>query len=535
VTVSLERCLGEHATVIDAPTSADEDGEATVEERAGAYVEGDCTSDEPRLIAAYESLPAARRAALHDQRYAVLVAAGRPSLRRGAIPYHAEHGSEPRVVGAAALREALYECRSIGLYQGAADLGLRGRALVDPVSQRELWWHFTETTATTLASLGRADEAEALYSEARAGTQDPSTHMDLAYGMAMLYARHYSEDRRDYQQARAWMNLARAIAGLLDDPKRRAFNTVFSGNGLALVEARQGNPGEALRLLEEGMARLDADLEPHEHRLHRIVLRYNRAQVYAMTGRLEDALVDYAAVVDVDPDFPEHHFNLGNILRGLGRNEEAVEAYERALRRSPPFPEGYYNRGDARLELGDLSGAVEDFRYTIELDPDRADAHVNLAAVLAELGDGDGARRAARAGLAVAPGNPRLLCLQARLLAEEGELDRAHAVLAEALERDAGLAEAWALRGELAYEADDLTQAMRAFDHALGLADSPAIRFNRGVALQAAGRYAEAASDYEAVLAATADPDADERRAACLRMAAAAGNPRQSAVLAGSE
>lgn len=526
VAVSLERCLSAHAAVIDAPSPAGaDDGETAVDEPARMYVEGDGTSDDPRLIGAYESLSAAERAALHDERHVALVALGQPSLRRGAIPYHAEHGSDPRGVGAAALREAVYECRSIGLYQGAAELGLRGRALVDPQTQRELWWHFTETTATTLASLGRADEAEALYSQARAATQDPAMHMDLAYGMAMLYARHYSEDRRDFQQARAWMNLSRAIASLLDDPKKRAFNTVFSGNGLALVEVRQGNAGEALRLLEEGMARLDADLEPHEHRLHRIVLRYNRAQLFGMTGRLEEALEDYAAVVEVDPDFPEHHFNVGNILRRLGRNEEAIEAYERALRRSPPFPEAYYNRGDARLEFGDLSGAIDDFRYTIELDPDRVDAHVNLAAALTELGDGDGARSAVQTGLAVAPGNPRLLCLQARLLAEQGDGDRAQIVLSEALERDAGVAEVWALRGELAYAADDLTEAASAFDHALALADRPAIRFNRAVVLQAAGRYEDAASDYGAVLAATADPDAQQRRTVCLRMAAPAVDP----------
>jgi tetratricopeptide (TPR) repeat protein len=526
VAISLERCLNAHAAVIDAPSlsAPERDGceDPAADPLARSYVESDGSSDEPRLLLAYESLSAAERAALHDERHAALVAAGQPSLRLGAIPYHAERGSDPRSVGVAAVKEALRECRSVGLYQAAVDLGLRGRAIVDPASQRDLWWHFTEAAATSLASLGRAAEAESLYTEARAATQDPAMHMELAYGMAMLYARHYPEDRRDYQQARAWMNLSLAISTMFEDPKLRAFRTVFSGNGLALVEVRQRNPDEALRLLEDGMARLDAELGPHEHRLHRVVLRYNRAQVFAMTGRLDEALEDYSAVLDTDPDFPEHHFNVGNILRQLGRNEDAIAAYERALRRSPPFPEAYYNRGDARLELGDLRGALDDFQYTIELDPERVDAHINLAAVLCELGDGEGAHRAIEAGLAVAPRHARLQCTQARLLAEEGHTDRAQLVLSEALEQDDGLAEAWALRGQLAFQADDLIGAAGALDHAVALADRPAIRFNRAVVLHAAGRYADAASDYEAVLATTTDPDAEQRLTDCLRMTATA-------------
>jgi tetratricopeptide (TPR) repeat protein len=527
VAISLERCLTAHATVIEAPSGyepePDRDGdiEQAVPALARMYVDRDGTSDDPGLLAAYESLPPAERASLHDERLASLVAAGQPSLRRGAIPYHAEHGSDPRGVGVAALKEAVYDCRSIGLYQGAVDLGLRGRALVDPLTQPELWWHFTESTASSLASLGRAAEAESLYDEARAATQDPARHMNVAYGMAMLYARHYPEKQRDFQQARAWINVSRAIASVLDDPKERAFNTVFSGNGLAFVEARQGNLGEALRLLEDGMARLDAELEPHEHRLHRVVLRYNRAQLFVMMGRLEDALTDYSAVVDIDPGFPEHHFNVGNILRQLDRNEEAIAAYDRALHRSPPFPEAYYNRGDARLELRDVGRALEDFRYTIELDPERVDAHVSLASVLREIGDSDGARLAIEAGLSVAPRHARLLCLQADLLADQGEFDHAQLVLSGLLEQNEGLAEAWALRGELAYRSDDVPGAIIALDRAVAVDDRPAIRFNRGVALQAAGRYSDAASDYEAVLAVTSDPDAEQRLGDCLRMTAA--------------
>lgn len=516
IAISLARVLERHATRADAPATDDPSPEPDPLEGARAYVNSDGTSDDPRLLRAYERLDAAERARLHDERAAELASRGEFSLSLGAIPYHAEHGSDPAGAGLAALRVALDHCRGIGLYQAAADLGLRGRAIVDRSTQEELWWHFTNATSTTLASLGRADEALAIYDEARTVTADPHVHMELAYSTAMLYARHYPEPRRDYQRARAWMNLSIAIASLAEDPKKRAFHTVFGHNGLALVEVRQKRPEEALRMLEEGMARLDRELDPGEHALHRAVLRYNRAQVLGQMGRLEESLRDYMTVVELDPDFPEHHFNVGNILRRLGRHEEAIHAYREALRLSPPFPEAYYNLGDTRLELGDVDGALADFGYTLELDPAHLDARINRAGLLCELGRIDDAWADVTAGLDQAPDNPHLLCLKGRLLAERGDRDDARAAVTAAIERDGRLAEAWALRGEIEYASGDLTAAARDLDRAVELGGTPEMRFNRAVVRQESGRYAEAAEDYEIVLSATGDEESRERLDLCL-------------------
>ncbi|MEV7966536.1 tetratricopeptide repeat protein [Sphaerisporangium sp. NPDC088356] len=511
-TISPGRILETHARRVDAPAT---EPAGEVAPGGHAYVDSDGTSDDPRVLVAYESLPREERSRLHDERAAELAGRGEFSLLLGAVPFHAERGGDPEGTGLAALRKALDHCRGIGLYQAAADLGVRGLAIVDRATQDELWWYFNNATSTTLASLGRASEAEAIYNEARAATSDPVAHMELAYGTAMLYARHYPEARRDYQQARAWMNLAIAIASLLEDPKKRAFHSVFGNNGLALVEVRQNGADAALRLLENGMARLDQELEPGEHVLHRAVLRYNRAQVLGMMGRLEESLADYMEVVELDPDFPEHHFNVGNILRRLGREEEAIAAYERALSLSPPFPEAYYNLGDARLELDDVQGALADFGYTIELDPAHVDARVNRAGVLCELGDADAAWQDVTAGLELAPANAHLLCLKGRLLAERGDADAAREALSAALGQNQKLSEAWALRGELAYEAGDLAGALGDLERAVELSDAPAIRYNRAVVYQASGRYAEAMEDYEKVLVATGDEDARERLDAC--------------------
>ena len=507
---------GDSATPAAAAEQAPADAAETLR-LAQLLLAADGSDEDGQRLAAYARLEPGRRAALHDLRAAelTLAADAAPSLRLGALPYHLERGSDPGGAGVEALRWAQTRSKYLGFYQAAVEFGRRGLALLDAQQRPSDWWEFTRDTAVALAAAGRPEESATVQDEARRTSADPVVHMKLAYETGMLYARHFPEAKRDPGQARAWVNQAIAIASLLEDPGERTFFSVFNRNGLALVETRTGRTDEALRLLDEGMERLDRELGLGERTWHRIGLQYNRAQVNGMSGRLEAALADYAVVIDADDDFSDHYFNRGNILRKLGRTEEAIADYEHALRLEPPFPEAHYNRGDALLELGDVPGALADFDRTLELEPEHVDAQLSRAGILADLGDLPAALSGVEAGLAVEPDHARLLCLKGRLLAEEGALDQAREALAAALRSDPGLAEAWAVKAELAFAAGDRDTAAADYDRAVDLGDSPEIRFNRGVVLEAVGRFDEAATDFEAVLARMDDDDARERLDAC--------------------
>ncbi|WP_446038339.1 tetratricopeptide repeat protein [Streptomyces sp. SID1121] len=516
-----ERIVSSEAGSVSVSVSVSSDGDGTIapDELALAFVESDGVSDDTAVLAAYEALDPARRTALHDARAAVLAAAAEaePSLRLGSLPYHLERGSTRASDGVKALRWAQTRCKYLGLYATSVEYGRRGLLLVDADEQAEFWWEFTRDTAVSLAAAGRADESAELQDEARRITIDPSVHMKLAYETGMLYARHFGPEKRDPAVARAWINQAIAIASILEDPQERTFFSVFNRNGLALVATRTGGIDEALRLLDEGIERLDKELGLGERSWHRVGLRYNRAQANAMSGRLDDALADYAVVMKFDDSFSDHYFNRGNILRRLGRTEEALADYEHALTLEPPFPEGHYNCGDARLELGDITGALAEFDRTLVLDPRNTDALLNRAGVHAELGDEEAALRDVATGLELEPGHAQLLSLKGRLLAERGEADSALDALAAALASDPDLSEAWAVKAEIAFGAGDLETAAADFDRAIGLGGGIEIRYNRGLVYEAAGRFAEAASDFEAVLAETDDEDARTHRASCLR------------------
>jgi tetratricopeptide (TPR) repeat protein len=485
---------------------------------AATYVCGDCLSDASELEAAYLRLAPAERSRLHDARAAELTATGEFSLRLGAVPFHRERGADPAGAGAEALREALDYCIDMGFYEATVDLGRRGRAVIDWQAQPDLWWTFTTKMTTSLAALGLAADAERLYDEARAFSDSAAVHMQAAYATAMLYTRHHDEEERDDDRALGWINEAIAIARLLPDVKVRAMQTVFNQNGLALIRSHQGDRDDALRLVGDGLARLDSELDPDEHRLHRSVLRYNRAQLYAGLGRLEEALADYTAVIEEDPHYAEYHFDRAALLRRLRRDDEAMSEYETAMRLSPPFPELYYNRGDLRSALGDDDGALADFGYVLEIDPGYVDAYINRVAILMEAGQRAAARRDLTAALAVAPDDPHLLCLLARLELEEGHRDDARAAADAAVRAGDGVAEAWATRAAIAFETGDPGTAVTDLTRAIDLAPDPAVLFNRALAHQALGNWAAAEADFTAVL--EVEPAEDEarlRRAECRR------------------
>lgn len=498
--------LGTHACQRPADPEPDRPAAAgDAADLAAAYVEGDCVSDDPRLLAEYEKLTPAEAARLHDARADALETRDETSLRLGAIPYHREHGSDPSGAGARALQFALDYCIDMGFYDATVDFGHRGRAVIDWADQPSMWWVFTTKITTSLAALGRPEEAETLYNEARAVTANPKIHMQAAYATAMLYTRHHEPGRRDHRQAKAWINQAIGISSLLPEPEEQAFLTVFHQNGLALIEVHLGDPDTALRLVGEGLARLDAELPAGQHALHRSVLLYNKAQVLAGLGRLEEALADYTTVVEADPNYAEYYLDRGNIYRKLGRDKEAMADYETAIRLSPPFPEVYYNRADMFLEAGHTQEGLAGLDYVLELDPGYLDAYINRAGTRLAAGDTAGARADTDAGLALDPGNAHLTCVLAQLHAEAGKTTEARAAYDQAILVDPGLQAAWAGRAALSHASGEAADALADLTRALDLADNPALRYNRALAYRALGRIADALADLDA--AAAQDPD----------------------------
>jgi tetratricopeptide (TPR) repeat protein len=493
------------------------------EHLAMAFIDADGTSDDPELLAAYQRSEPAWRAARHDARAAELEASGDWNLRLGAIPYHREHGGDPGGKGCTALRRALEHGVAMGFYDAIIDLGKRGLAVTDPLARQQEYCHFAAKVASAEVALGRPEEAEEIFLSLRQRYALPRVHMSTSYNIAMLYTRWYRPPRKNHDHARGFCNNAIALAVLEPDPELRAFYTVFQGNGLALVEMHRGNLEEALRLVTEGIQRLNRELPADKYIVHRWQLVHNRAKVLVGLGRLDEALTEFDQLVAGDPNYTEYYIDRGNTARMNGDGERAIADYDRACELGIPFPEVYYNRGDLHAENGDLADAIDDFSRVLDMEPDHLDARISRAELLIETGDLAAAAADLAEGLALHPGNAALHALDglAALLADDRE--RAQARLDRALSIDPGLAAALAHRGVLAAASGDPERAAADFTQALTiLGDDPDLRYQRGLAYLDLGDQARAAEDFAVAADGEGEHvhDARERLAELARQAA---------------
>jgi len=467
---------------------------------AARYVYGDGVSDEPALLDAYTRLSPAARADLHDARADELARTGGLTARLGAIPYHAERGSDAARAGVRALAQAAQRCFAAGFHHAVTDFCARGRALASAERDPVHWWLFTSLASSSLAALGRGVAAERLYDEARGASTDPVIHRTAAYETAMLYARHHDKNHRDPRRALMWINEAIALAGLLPDPAERAFSVAFSTNGRALIEMRLGRARQALTLVDNGLALLDRDLPPDSHQLDRCSLLANRARLLATGGRLTEALAAQEALIALDSSYGEYHFELGNLLHLLGRDDAALTSYAEAQRLSLPFPELHYNRADLLAARGDDDGALAELDRVLELDPDFLDAYVNRAGILSARGDTSTAWADVRAGLARDPDNPYLLCVLGQLEVARGRQAPARAAFDAAIAASPELPQTWACRASLELQSGDPDAAVADLTQALERGENASFLFNRAVAHRAADRLDAAMTDAERAL-----------------------------------
>ncbi len=109
-------------------------------------------------------------------------------------------------------------------------------------------------------------------------------------------------------------------------------------------------------------------------------------------SRLEQATLD-------QPNAPEPHFFIGEMLRAQGRPDDALRAYQSALRRNPDYVPALLSLADVLVELGGGSvgpDATRLYARAYELDESQVRAGMWAAMGAAQAGDQAKAEQAMR-------------------------------------------------------------------------------------------------------------------------------------------
>jgi tetratricopeptide (TPR) repeat protein len=391
--------------------------------------------------------------------------------------------------------------------------------------------------ANQLIAAGRGNEAVALL---EANRDDPA----CAVRLRELYL---GERRRE--QA---MDVCRDMAGGYDAEAH------VSRSVIALL---QDDPERALREV-----RLALDVEPGLATAHNHLGRalHNSNQSLQAVSALRKA-------VQLRDEYPEAWANLGLVLRATGALDQAIKAYRRALELAPGFIAAELNLGISLLVAERVDEALFCLEAVLKRDPQNQEALVNTGLALHLLGRMDEARRHFEHAIRLDQLDPLAWCYLGILLHESHQPEQALEALQRAVALDPMEVQAWVEMAAVHEHAGRLDDAAAALERALHAEPSDAAAllelarlrrredrldealellrrlssrplptrlahqycFEAGIALDRAGRHAEAFEAYQqgnrlqaaSVRRRSIDPQAFERSCSALEKWLQAGAP----------
>jgi superkiller protein 3 len=112
---------------------------------------------------------------------------------------------------------------------------------------------------------------------------------------------------------------------------------------------------------------------------------FQKGNEYAQQGQFQEAIDEYLAALEIEPEHVSALTNLGVAYYNTGRLQEAITQYEKAIAIAPEDADIYSNLGAAYVQTGQMEKALEQYQKAVELEPNLAQAHFGLGVIYAEL------------------------------------------------------------------------------------------------------------------------------------------------------
>ena len=189
----------------------------------------------------------------------------------------------------------------------------------------------------------------------------------------------------------------------------------------------------------------------------------------ALLRKGSDALPALQRAVQLLPQDPETHVNLGLALAAAGRRAQAATSFRRALALNPASVEALSHLGATLRDLGEREEAVSVWRKAVALDPGRADSHRNLGNVLFDLRRLDEAEAAFRDALTREPASAQARIGLGATLRMRGRTAEAQEHCRAALALEPRNVEGMSLLGELHADRGQMAEARELFERALAI------------------------------------------------------------------
>jgi adenylate cyclase len=268
-------------------------------------------------------------------------------------------------------------------------------SLTDLPTGRDIWSDRFDGDRKSLADLqdqitarlARSLNIELIQAESRRSETDRTTNPDAMDYNMRGWATFYAPPRTKMQIARAqelFESALRLDPDNVDAMIGKAWclaNGVINGWSRSVIEDKK----MAAALLDAALSKRPGAALPHV--VKGLVL---------FLGNPDEALSEFDAALEIDPNFPTAYAGRGQALTTAGRAREAFSPLQLALRLSPKDPFAFiwhYNICHAHLHLHEYKEAIEECRRSVNMNNSNLFSYVDLLSAYATTGQSEQAQQ----------------------------------------------------------------------------------------------------------------------------------------------
>lgn len=228
----------------------------------------------------------------------------------------------------------------------------------------------------------------------------------------------------------------------------------------------------------------------------------SQAQSAEDRGDVIDALRNYNAALQVDPDNTGAIFNVGRLKAKCRDFQGAIAAFRKAIQVVPTFAEAHYNLGLALIAASgstpDWASAMPEFATALKLRRDYPEASNMVGVGEMEMGKASDALPVFQSALALNSNSAQLHYNYGRALESTGKMQEAAAEYASALRIRKDYPEAHSALGHIQVENGDFSSAVVEFRAALkSTPDMDRAHYGLARALTGLGQTREARIEFQ--------------------------------------
>ncbi len=209
------------------------------------------------------------------------------------------------------------------------------------------------------------------------------------YSLSMLYLRHHASYLQDLIKAKRFLTIGYDIIvnSSAEKLEFKDFHEVFNRNGYALVLFKEGKIQEAIKLLNWGIQKLETSKRVKDN-MHQSVLIYNLALCYKGLNDVENCILSYKRLINIDPKDAQYKADLAELFMNNDDFFEAKKYLLEAFAIHPESPRINYLletclSGD---ETASLESRINCLKIAYQTDSNNYDIVYNCCTLLVEGG-----------------------------------------------------------------------------------------------------------------------------------------------------